>query len=57
MFTSIKLFFASFVEATTTKTPTLTRNQREVERYLSQSVDRCDFERREKHLERNGFFL
>jgi hypothetical protein len=55
MFTSVKLFFASFVGAP--NKPTLTRRQRDIENYLSQSVDRCDFERREKQLEKNGYFL
>jgi hypothetical protein len=59
MFALVKLFFTSFVETTTKapKAPKLTRRQKHIESYLSQSVDRCDFERREKHLMQNGFFL
>ena len=61
MFASVKLFFTSFVETTSApkapKAPKLTRRQKHIENYLSQSVDRCDFERREKHLMQNGFFL
>jgi hypothetical protein len=41
----------------TTGAPKLTRRQREIEAYLSQSVDRCDFERRENDLQRKGYFL
>ena len=34
----------------------LSRRQREIEEYLSKSVDRCDLERRERDLERRGYF-
>jgi len=34
----------------------MTRRQREIEDYLAQSVDRCDLERRERELERMGYF-
>jgi len=33
----------------------LSRHQREIEDYLSQSVDRVDFERRERELARRGY--
>lgn len=36
--------------------PNMSRRQREIEEYLSQSVDRCDLERRERYLERKGYF-
>jgi hypothetical protein len=38
-------------------TPKLSRSQREIEAYLSQSVDRCDLERRERELERKGAYM
>jgi Fe2+ or Zn2+ uptake regulation protein len=34
----------------------LTRQQREIQDYLAQSVDRCDLERRERELSRRGYF-
>lgn len=34
----------------------LTRRQKEIEQYLSLSVDWYDLERREKELERKGYF-
>lgn len=34
----------------------LTARQRYIEEYLSESVDRCDLERRERELTRRGFF-
>jgi hypothetical protein len=34
----------------------LTPRQREIEEYLSKSVDRYDLERRERELERKGYF-
>lgn len=38
-------------------TPKLTRRQKEMNDYLSQSVDRYDLERREKELSRKGYYL
>ena len=50
--------FARFLGARpVTSTPKPTRQQREIDAYLSQSIDRCDFERRERELERKGAFL
>lgn len=34
----------------------MTRRQREIEDYLAESIDRCDLERRERELERKGYF-
>ena len=35
--------------------PKLSREQREIEEYLSQSVDRVDLERRERELVKRGY--
>lgn len=35
----------------------MTRRQRYIEEYLSQSTDMSDLERREKELERKGYFF
>ncbi len=49
MWDTVKNFF-------TTTQPRLTARQREIEAYLSKSVDRYDLERRERELERKGYF-
>jgi hypothetical protein len=35
----------------------LTRRQQEMDDYLAQSVDRYDLERRERELDRKGYYL
>lgn len=40
----------------TTNKPKVSRRQREIEEYLSQAVDRYDLERRERALERKGYY-
>lgn len=37
--------------------PKMSRRQCEIEEYLAQSVDRIDLERREKELQRKGYYL
>jgi|TARA_R110000851_G_scaffold327172_1_gene496425 hypothetical protein len=50
--------FARFLGAVDANAmPKPTRRQREIDNYLSQSVDRYDLERRERELERKGAFL
>lgn len=54
MITVLKSFNAWFFAKS--NEPRMTRRQREIEAYLSKSVDRCDLERRERELERKGYF-
>jgi|TARA_R110000851_G_scaffold332639_1_gene509346 hypothetical protein len=50
--------FAQFLGAVDTDAaPKPTRRQRAIEAYLSESVDRCDLERRERELERKGAYM
>jgi hypothetical protein len=51
---TLKTFWKSLVDNATQ--PRMTRQQREIEDYLSQSVDRCDLERRERALVRKGVY-
>jgi hypothetical protein len=50
--------FAQFLGAVDVNAPPKpTRQQREIEAYLTQSVDRCDLERRERELDRRGAYM
>jgi hypothetical protein len=52
-----KLFARFLGAADVDAAPKQTRQQREITAYLSQSVDRCDLERRERELERRGAYM
>jgi|TARA_R110000851_G_scaffold234682_1_gene387093 hypothetical protein len=51
--------FAAFLGAKITDDTSikLTRRQKEINNYLAQSVDRVDLERRERELDRKGYYL
>mgnify|MGYP001405843156 CR=1 FL=1 len=50
--------FAKFLGAVDINdSPKPTRQQREIDAYLSQAVDRCDLERRERELVRKGVLM
>jgi hypothetical protein len=55
MFKSIAAFLGA--KTIDSSTPKLTRRQKEINKYLSQSVDRYDLERREQELVRKGYYL
>lgn len=53
-------FLRAVVEYFTPKTPVyppMTRRQKEIHDYLSRSVDLVDLERRQKELEKKGYFF
>jgi hypothetical protein len=55
MFKSIAAFLGA--KTIDSSTPKLTRRQKEINDYLAQSVDRVDLERRERELDRKGYYL
>jgi hypothetical protein len=53
-------FYKAMVEFFTPTIPTyppMTRRQKEIHDYLSRSVDLVDLERRQKELEKKGYFF